>query len=129
MANALPSQSAPNGAASSPIGGAKGCGNSGSPNYNLSGWITAQPLWGRLVAARNVTKVSGPLNGIVSDFVRIRPTRFIFVDYTAREATSLPYTGWAVVVVWHAKPLPGTAQESRRIHQPGAHWGSELRFK
>ena len=32
----LPSQSAPNGAASSPIGGAKGCGNSGSPNYNCS---------------------------------------------------------------------------------------------
>ncbi|MCI5484512.1 MAG: hypothetical protein MR426_05520, partial [Clostridiales bacterium] len=69
------------------------------------------------------------LNGIVSDIVRIRPTRFIFVDDTAREATSLPYTGWAIVVAWHAKTLPGAAQESRMTHQPGAHWGSELRFK
>ena len=80
-------------------------------------------------AARNVTKVSVPLNGIVSDIVRIRPTRFIFVDYTAWEATSLPYTGWAIVSAWYAKPLPSTAQKSRRIHQPGAHWGCELRFK
>ncbi|MCI6434658.1 MAG: hypothetical protein MR828_07830, partial [Clostridiales bacterium] len=70
------------------------------------------------VAARNVTKLSVPLNGIMSDIVRIRPTRFIFVDYTAREATSLPYTGWAVVVVWHAKTLPGTTQESRMTHMP-----------
>ncbi|MCI6435522.1 MAG: hypothetical protein MR828_12355, partial [Clostridiales bacterium] len=46
-----------------------------------------------------------------------------------REATSLPYTGWAIVVAWHAKTLPGAAQESRMTHQPGAHWGSELRFK
>ena len=69
------------------------------------------------------------MNGIVSDIVRIRPTRFIFVDDTAREATSLPYTGWAIVVAWHAKTLPGAAQESRMTHQPGAHWGSELRFK
>ena len=33
----LPSQSAPYGAASSPIGGAKGCVGSDTPNYNLSG--------------------------------------------------------------------------------------------
>lgn len=73
-----------------------------------------------IVAARNVTKLSVPLNGIVSDIVRIRPTRFIFVDYTAREATSLPYTGWAIVVAWHAETSPGFTQESRIIHQPGA---------
>ena len=48
---------------------------------------------------------------------------------TAREDEILTYTGWAIVSAWYAKPLPGTAQESRRIHQPGAHWGSELRFK
>ena len=54
----------------------------------------------------------------MSDIVRIRPTRFIFVDDTAREATSLPYTGWAVVVVWHAKTLPGTTQEPRMTHMP-----------
>ena len=33
---------------------------------------------------------------------------------------SRPYTGWAVVVVWHAKTLPGFTQGSRITHQPGA---------
>ena len=45
-----------------------------------------------IAAARNVTELGVPLNGIVSDIVRIRPTGFIFVGYTAREAKSLPYS-------------------------------------
>ena len=65
----------------------------------------------------------------MSDIVRIRPTRFIFVDYTAREATSLPYSGWAIVSAWYAGTIPCTTQESWLMHKPGAHWGSELRFK
>ena len=52
-----------------------------------------------------------------------------FLACTARAAGSRPYGGWAIVSAWHAKTLPGATQESRITHHPGAHWGSELRFK
>ena len=39
---------------------------------------------------------------------------------TLRAAGSRPYDGWAIASAWYAETLPGTPQESRRIHQPGA---------
>ena len=87
-------------------------------------------------AARNVTEPRAWLNGM--QFVPIvgeapsLPYSFIvvlrefaqpgssFLACTARAAGSRPYDGWAIVSVWRAKTLPGTTQESRISHQPGA---------
>ena len=39
---------------------------------------------------------------------------------TLRAAGSRPYDGWAIASAWYAETLPGAAQESRKLHQPGA---------
>ena len=67
---------------------------------------------------------------------RIRPAKkkvnvnaFQISVCTAREATSLPYTGLSIVAAWYAESLPGTTQESRRTHRPGASLPAATRGK
>ena len=69
----------------------------------------------------------GTLNGIISEMIteKCQKTAFDFICPTWQVSLpdrrgQDPALRWAIVSAWYAKTLPGAAQESRIIHQPGA---------